>query len=63
MDIPINNSNFFQKSKCVQCCLTRQENIYRWNKVAEEQVDVEYICLYGYIRNTPQTQTCIQNTS
>ena len=25
----------------------------RKNKMAEEQVDVEYISLHGYIRNTP----------
>ena len=25
----------------------------RENKMVEEQVDVEYISLYGYIRNTP----------
>ena len=29
----------------------------------EELVDVEYISLHGYIRNTPSEQTCMQNTS
>ena len=34
------------------------------NKMAEELVDVEYISLHGYIRNTHiQTQKCPQNTS
>ena len=26
---------------------------FRKNKMAEEQLDVEYISLYGYLRNTP----------
>ena len=30
--------------------------------MVEEQVDVDYISLYGYIRNTLQTQKCMQNT-
>ena len=30
------------------------KNVYlRENKMAEEQVDVEYISLHGYIRETP----------
>ena len=31
--------------------------------MAEKLVDVEYISLHGYIRNTPQTQKCMQNAS
>ena len=40
----------------------------RENKIVEEEVDVEYISLHGYIRNTPsgihqEDTEGIQNTS
>ena len=31
----------------------RRETFEGENKMAEEQVDMEYISLHGYIRNTP----------
>ena len=33
------------------------------NKMAEEQVDMEYISLHRHIRNTAQTQKGMQNPS
>ena len=36
-----------QKSECIKKIRQRE------NKMVEEEVDVEYISLHGYIRNTP----------
>ena len=33
------------------------------SKMAEEQVDMEYISLHRYIRNTTSDTACVQNTS
>ena len=47
-----------KKNKCQAFLLSAFSHMnlkleLRKNKMAEEQVDVEYISLHGYIRNTP----------
>ena len=43
----------YHKENCSR--LGNNNNLWTWgeNKTAEEYVDVEYISLYRYIRNTP----------
>ena len=37
----------------IECYSSIKKNTFGENKIMEEQVDVEHICLHGYIRNTP----------
>ena len=45
---------FSRRRNCPQAgYIVIKSLVERENKMAEEQVDVEYISLHGYIRNTP----------